>query len=184
MQANTKDWAEWLKLETFDDPELIAMVNSIARFGRAFKTGLPARWLSLLGVSGVGKSKSAKKLFSFMAARMDWKNCSYIHRSIYWPAFVGKLKSDQNFSELSDLAIWPVLLLDDIGAERDTSGFSTEQLNMLLGQRVGKWTIITGNLTLAQLAKCDTRIADRIIREPGNELVEVNTKSYGLRINK
>ena len=75
---------------------------------------------------------------------------------------------------------WPVLFLDDIGAERDTTGFASEQLNTLIGARSDRWTILTSNLSLENLGSIDPRIADRIIRRP-NIFVEVNTKSHSLR---
>jgi DNA replication protein DnaC len=85
------------------------------------------------------------------------------------------------FLEAQEMAEkWPVLFLDDIGAERDTTGFAAEQLNTLLGRRVGKWTILTSNLALDGIAGIDPRIADRIIRQP-NLYLEVETLSYSLR---
>lgn len=76
---------------------------------------------------------------------------------------------------------WPLLVVDDIGAERDTTGFAAEKLNTLLGARVGKWTVITSNLYLEQLGGIDPRISDRIIREPGNQYIELTTTSYAVR---
>jgi DNA replication protein DnaC len=75
---------------------------------------------------------------------------------------------------------WPVLFLDDIGAERDSTGFASENLNTLIGCRANRWTIITSNLMLEQLAAIDPRISDRMIRKP-NIVVEVNTVSHSLR---
>lgn len=100
---------------------------------------------------------------------------------IYWPSFVSDLRSGIAYERLADMLKWPVLYLDDIGAERDPNGFSAEQLNLVMGRRVGKWTILTSNLSIAQLAAIDPRIGDRIIREPGNHYVEIDTVSYGLR---
>jgi DNA replication protein DnaC len=75
---------------------------------------------------------------------------------------------------------WPALFLDDICAERDTTGFTSEQLNTLLGCRENKWTVITSNKLLHQIAELEPRLADRIIRAP-NIFIEVNTKSHALR---
>lgn len=105
----------------------------------------------------------------------------FCHSPIFWPQFVSELRSGDAYAKLRDMARWPVLFVDDIGAERDTTGFAAEQLNTLLGSRVGKWTIITSNLNLEQLAGIDPRISDRIIREPGNEYIELTTKSYAVR---
>lgn len=70
--------------------------------------------------------------------------------------------------------------LDDNGAERDTTGFASEQLNTLLGCRADKWTILTSNLSLSQLGDIDPRIADRMIRSP-NIIVQLSTISHSLR---
>lgn len=80
-----------------------------------------------------------------------------------------------------ELAAWPILFLDDIGAERDKTGFSSEQLCALLGQRAKKWTILTSNLSLENLGEVDPRISDRVIRENGNEYVDIDVVSYAIR---
>lgn len=104
--------------------------------------------------------------------------------SVYWPAMIRDLRAGERYNELREMSSWPVLMLDDIGAERDTTGFAAEQLNTLLGCRVGKWTILTSNLNLEQLGAIDPRIPDRIIREPGNEFIEVDTISHGVDLIK
>lgn len=178
---STKVWAEWLKLETFGDPEIEALVNRCAQFCLSFKSDSSPCWLSLLGKTGAGKTHCATRIWNWMAARSDWHRMHFIHQPIYWPKMVADLKQSQAYEMLSEMAVWPVLFLDDIGAERDVSGFAAEQLNTLLGQRIGKWTIITSNLSIAQLAKIDPRIADRIIRERGNQFIEINAVSYAVR---
>ena len=100
---------------------------------------------------------------------------------MFWPAFVSDLRAGASYNRLTDMRTWPLLVLDDIGAERDVHGFAAEQLNMLLGCRTGRWTIITSNLDLGGLAAIDRRIADRIVREPGNLYLVLETKSYALR---
>jgi hypothetical protein len=53
---------------------------------------------------------------------------------------------------------------------------------MLLGMRVGKWTVITSNLLLKALSKVDDRIASRMFRERGNLVIEIQaTKDFGER---
>jgi DNA replication protein DnaC len=85
-------------------------------------------------------------------------------------------------ANLLDMGSWPLLVIDDIGAERDQTGFASEKLNMLLGMRVGKWTVITSNLLLKALSKVDDRIASRMFRERGNLVIEIQaTKDFGER---
>lgn len=161
------------------------MVDGCGRFMKAFKDGEKPRWISLLGEVGTGKTHCANRMWGRMERKYEWHNFRYFHEKIYWPAMVQDLRSaeqgDGNWQRFIEMRSWPVLFLDDIGAERDNTGFASEQLNTILGCRVGKWTIITSNLLLDQLAKIDPRIADRIIREPGNEFVELNCESYGLK---
>lgn len=116
-----------------------------------------------------------------MADRFNWHNFEFIQAPVYWPALIRDLRGGERYAELREMSDWPVLFLDDIGAERDSTGFAAEQLNTLLGCRVHKWTILTSNLMLHQLAAIDPRISDRIIREPGNQFVELTTTSYALR---
>ena len=75
---------------------------------------------------------------------------------------------------------WPYLFLDDVGAERDTTGFASEQLCTLLGTREGKWTMITSNLSVAEFASLDTRIASRMFRG-GSKAIEIDAKDYSTR---
>jgi len=164
------------------------MVEKIARFVRSYRDKQKPCWLSLLGSCGVGKTHCAQRVYQRLyngtrnlSPYSVFEGPKYIERPVYWPALVADLRSGQRYEEMADMRDWPVLLLDDIGAERDTTGFAAEQLNTLLGSRVRKWTIITSNLRLEQLAAIDQRIADRIVREPGNQFIEVETVSYAFR---
>lgn len=183
MPISTKIWAEWLKLKTKDDPQLESLVDTCAEFAIAFRDGLPPRWISILGNTNNGKTHCGRRLWNHLSARVDWHNAQFNHHEIYWPKFVSELRAGDVFDKYRDLMNWPVLFLDDIGAERDTTGFASEQLNTLIGCRADKWTILTSNLFLEQLAKIDPRIADRIIRQP-NHFIEVNTVSHAIESRK
>lgn len=162
------------------DPALASMVNLCADWALALKASETPRWITLMGKSGTGKTHCALRLWRLAKSMMSFNQTGFVAEKIYWPAFVADLRSGTAFEHLQDLMIWPVLLLDDVGAERDTTGFASEQLNMLLGRREGKWTILTSNLSLEGIGKIDPRIADRIIRKP-NLFVQVETKSYSLK---
>lgn len=177
---NIADWEKWLGLETLGDAALVGMVNTCADWALALKGNQAPRWVTLLGKSGTGKTHCATRLWRLGKKSLSFNRTGFVAQKIYWPSFVSELRAGTAFEHLQDLMIWPVLLLDDIGAERDTTGFASEQLNMLLGRREGKWTILTSNLSLENLGQIDPRIADRIIRKP-NLFVEVDTKSYSLR---
>ena len=75
---------------------------------------------------------------------------------------------------------WPVLFLDDIGAERDPSGFAAEELNTLLGCRVDKWTLITSNKDAEGLRAIDGRILSRMIRDE-NVCISINCPDFATR---
>ena len=66
-----------------------------------------------------------------------------------------------SYAEKADL-----LFVDDIGAEKDTTGFVKGKLCELLSRRLGKWTLLTSNLTLTDMGEnYDNRISSRIIRD-------------------
>jgi len=180
--VNTKVWADWLNLDTHDDAELVALVGGCARYLMAFKDGLKPRWISILGNSGTGKTHCARRIWDYSRRRNSeqWSKTEFVADEAYWPAFVSELRAGMGYEQLRDMQRWPVLFLDDICAERDTTGFASEQLNTLLGCREGKWTILTSNLSLGQIGKIDPRMADRMIRHP-NILIDVNTQSHALR---
>lgn len=160
------------------------MIEACARFCLRTKTTYRPSWLTLLGKTGTGKTHCAEQVWKKRHVHFNWRKTEWCPSKIYWPEFVALLRSGEAYERIRDMANWPMLFLDDICAERDTTGFASEQLCALLGQRAGRWTIITSNKTLQQIADLDVRLADRLVREPGNELVEVISQSYFLRKKK
>jgi DNA replication protein DnaC len=177
---NVQKWATWLNLKTYDDNALIKAVLQCRDFAKAFTVRDHPRWITFLGVTGTGKTHMARRLWDSQSSRVKWHNTKFIQHEVYWPKLVSELRSGNAFEKVRDMMSWPVLFLDDICAERDTTGFTSEQLNMLLGCRENKWTIITSNKLLGQIAELEPRIADRMIRNP-NILVELKTISHSLR---
>ena len=177
---NTRAWGTWLKCDEETHDDLAPAIDAAGRWVEAFRANAAPRWLTLTGKTGTGKTHIARRVFKWARDRVDLSGTAYCVSVTYWPRFVAELKAGEAFAVMRDMATWPVLFLDDIGAERDTSGFTTEQLNTLLGQRVDRWTILTSNLLLPQLAAAEPRIADRIIRRP-NLRAELNCTSYARR---
>jgi DNA replication protein DnaC len=177
--------AKWLHLETFSDPEIEELARKCWRFARSLTDGQPPSWLALIGKSGTGKTHCAQRLWETLHGRLRWDHAQYVEQIIYWPKFIEELRESVRegvgIGRLLDIGRWPLVVLDDIEAAYDPSGFASKNLNMLLGMRVGKWTIITSNLDLAGLSKIDDRIASRLVREPGNLVIEMTTKDYGVR---
>lgn len=98
----------------------------------------------------------------------------------YWPGRAEQLQNNES-GEYYHMKNVKFLVLDDIGAIADRSGFVTSKLGILLGQRENLWTIITANLGPAEIAKnLDTRIASRMSRGR-NVLVQCNTTPFALR---
>jgi DNA replication protein DnaC len=186
-------WAKWLGLRTFNDPQLEQLVTICTAFAKGIRDGLPGSalfaarpfWLSLLGRSGTGKTHCAHRLWTLRDKLDGWDRTKFTRKFIYWPEFVeemrDRVRDGLGLNNLIDMGNWPLLVIDDIGAENDKTGFASEKLNMLLGMRVGKWTVLTSNLNLAGLSKVDDRISSRIVREPGNLFIELTTQDYGVR---
>lgn len=181
---NTQAWEKWFNFQTFADPQLERLVDLGRQFASAVRDVRKPFWFTIVGKSGCGKTHIAKRL-SGLGQRFDWSHTRYATHIIYWPEFIEELRERVRLTlgmeKFHDVANWPFLVLDDIGAERDPSGFAVDKLNTLLNIRVGRWTVITSNLNLEGLSKLDDRIASRIVREPGNLWIEMDTLDYGLR---
>jgi DNA replication protein DnaC len=96
-----------------------------------------------------------------------------------WLSFLKKLRGGDYF-EVDDVADTNLLLVDDIGTSSDTA-FSLEQLYTILERRNRKWTVLTSNLSLREIAeRMDTRIASRMIRDE-NVAVNVSVTDYAIR---
>ncbi len=175
-----KKFAEWLKFSTFSDPELEKVVVACLEWAEAYKQKSAPRWISLLGVSGTGKTHCARRLWEWSSARADWAAAEFQAMAIYWPGFVQSLRAGNAFRMRDDMKRWPVLFLDDIGAERDPTGFAAEELNTLLGYRTDRWTIITSNKDALALKAIDGRISSRLIRGK-NISVGIKTTDFAER---
>ena len=173
-------FADWLCFRTFGDAELEKVVSACHEWAQAFKKGTAPRWLSLIGPSGTGKTHCAKRLWRWTSGKADWSRFDYLPHAIYWPDFVQRLKGGNHYELRHEMKRWPVLFLDDVGAERDPSGFAAEELNTLLGCRTDRWTLLTSNLDFEALKRVDGRIASRLIRGQ-NICVQVNARDFSTR---
>ena len=156
------------------------MAEACQHWASAFKANEPARWLSLIGTSGTGKTHCCKALWQYAKEKSDWSKFDYFPKVIYWPDFVHQLRATNAFEMRNEMKRWPVLFLDDVGSERDPSGFAAEELHTLLGCRMDRWTLITSNKDLDGLNSVDARIASRLIRGK-NVCVSVTGQDFSTR---
>ena len=177
---DAQKYSEWLKFKTCGDKELEKAALAAGRWALWLKCGQQPCWLSLVGRSGTGKTHIVTRLFNWAIERMDTHTMLWTPHVVYWPRFVQQLRSGDAFKKRDDMLRWPVLCLDDVGSERDKTGFASEELMTLLGCRVGRWTLLTSNLDLDGIGAIDERIADRMIRVP-NVCCEINTVSFAVR---
>jgi DNA replication protein DnaC len=184
---NIKEWAEWFKFNTFGDPQLLNMVEKAARFVKAVRAGDPPYWLTLAGPSGAGKTFIAKRIYrhiqdirKFSTKVVDGE-FSYPTEWMYWPKVAQDLQQQIESDDVYHAPHFQFLALDEVGGIRDASGYVSNRLAVMLGQRMDKWTIITSNLFVEQIGeRLDTRIASRLIRDR-NQVVEVDVMDYALR---
>lgn len=136
------------------------------------------RWLAFVGDSGTGKTFLCNLIREFAPAHFknhpSFKLAGYC---VKWSNLISDMR-DGDFSIHDEP--WPLLMIDDIGASTDTE-FAAAQLSRLLNERMGKWTMLTSNLNLEDIAnKIDVRITSRLVRGK-NVCVDVSTMDFALR---
>lgn len=107
-------------------------------------------------------------LTHFSAVLLDWRKVSDGFKDGKW-GYVDVMEEPE------------LLVLDDVGADYDPRKISTSKLDQVLRTRIGKWTVLTCNMSLEQIAdQLDARIASWLIRD-GNTVVEIETTPFHLR---
>ena len=114
------------------------------------------RWLTITGPSGVGKTMMGK------IVKNRYKKAKFVT----WPRLMGRCVDERDWGYVKGLELYGTLIIDDVGAE--SAGLlksSKGSLANLLYAREGKWTVITSNLSLAEIGDTyDVRISDRMLR--------------------
>lgn len=178
-------WARYFdEFKPCKDMALMTPLRAAAEFGRdmADKRTAP-RWLSLVGNSGTGKTHLAKGIWRAWEDKGQFymKRGAELVKHGLFKKF-SKLCNEMRggaFSAFQSCADADFLVLDDLGSEYSTE-FSQRQLASMLDQRLGKWTVITSNLSMKDISDIDVRIADRMIRGD-NEVIELDCVSYSMR---
>lgn len=182
------------RFETFNEPVLMDMLQAAQKFVDELAGACSddsayvgrGRWLTLLGNSGTGKTFLAKQIHAAWKYDIgvfvpDHGVAQTRDSAFYsWPKTLEQFR-DGDFYRQRRAEELDLVVLDEIGADHDRTGFGRDQLFKFLNRRVGKWTVITGNMTLGSISShLDERIASRIIRDE-NRWVEVDTEDYYAR---
>lgn len=147
--------------------------------------------MTLTGVCGCGKTKIARIAFDAAAECNPGNAAVWLqptaeysdrHRrpqSVWMTAteFAQRLR-DGEYDLPERLAVDYLVAIDDVGASRDTTAFIAEALYRLANVRLGKWTIFTSNLSLAEIGKqIDQRVSSRMIRD-ANVAIRIKAGDY------
>lgn len=159
-------------------------------------------WLSFTGKTGTGKTHLAKAVFRWAQAncrppvagldtgtctvdipgkaKYPWEKWNSAKGYIDWRKLCARLR-EGGWDELNWLEDAWFVVLDDIGVEYDPNGLLASALDRIINGRLGKWTVITCNYSLAQIAdRFDVRIASRMQRD-GSKVLEIDAMDYALR---
>ncbi len=136
-----------------DDKNRLEIIKKIKEFYDNYKNGVASKGIYLSGNFGSGKSYLIAALFNELA-KLNYKSAI-----IYFPDFLRKLKlgfgySGEEYQELFDnIKKVPLLLIDDIGAEKLTDWARDEILGSMLQYRMDFKlpTFFTSNLNLKEL---------------------------------
>lgn len=167
------------------------MLSASDNFCRDLAANQNARWMTFLGKAGTGKTHLAKRISRYFRCNLEGQLIpgqnleEKQHRMRGGFVSFRRLANDLRNGDttiLRDLSDDWFLALDDIGAEyKSKSDFITSKLDELLDSRLGKWTVITANLSLAEIGEyMDVRIASRILRG-GSEVIDVDVPDFNLR---
>jgi DNA replication protein DnaC len=119
-------------------------------------TGKSPRWISALGQTGTGKTEWAKRVKSAASRNMT-------AQMFHWSNVCDDYLAKRDYGVLDYMANLDFLVIDEIGL-KDWK-HANRDLSALLNKRLGRWTVITSNLTQAELADIDARIASRLVRD-------------------
>lgn len=164
---------------------LDAFISVAEVFGRRRKAD--PHWISFIGASETGKTHLARALFKAWnkwGRLVDHPSGATTSRSgafVQWGEACDDFRTG-NWTRVTSLCELDFLVLDDIGTEHDPSGCCKAALTRILDARLGKWTVITSNLSSAEIGDAiDYRIMSRMSRGL-NRVVEAKHQNWSLRV--
>ena len=191
-EARLREFAEAVEFKTCRDPELLKLLRGTSEFWGSVVRQEEPRWLVMVGETGVGKTHLARKLAGYadklcrlhnqgdrnLGPRQDGR--SYNSRFFSWPKVsAGFYRGD--YEVVRDIRDEWFAVIDDIGSTRaKMDDLVIDQLFQILDGRHDKWTVITTNKSIKELALLDRRISDRLIRRK-SQVVICETVSYSMR---
>lgn len=191
LASDAADAPRWYpSIDTDGDPTgtVLAAANHAAEIVAEMAAGLTPRWLTIAGKQGNGKTMLARQIFE-QSQRINpgrsgiWygprrrPGCVWLDEVLFAKA----IATDAYLPEY--LADDYLVVLDDLGSAREQWDRVADALFRLANARLGKWTIWTTNLTHAEIAAKEPRVASRIIRD-GNKAVRITAPDYALRTRK
>ena len=142
------------------------MGDACVDFIRAIRSGQSPHWLTFWGAPGTGKSHLAREVHSRFPGRSSWLD---------WVKICRRFQCHESYAgRIARAAEADILIIDDIGAEHQTAG-TVSLLHGLLQERLGKWTVITSNLSPDRWEAVDARISSRLIRGANRHVCCVTT---------
>jgi DNA replication protein DnaC len=196
--SNTRVWAKFQDFQTLNDPQLERMKFEAASFIDDLFQNRTPRWLSFLGSTGSGKTMVAKLIWRLFAdhrhTQINWplsmttegtaKPQIFRWRGgfINWGKAVNNRMLQGDYAFLEDLREYNFFAIDDLLSEYEKHrSLSASKLYDVLESRLGKWTVLTANVSLSQIGELlDPRIASRMIRN-NSVVVDVDLPDWNLR---
>jgi DNA replication protein DnaC len=192
-------WGKFEDFQTLNDHQLERMKNEAVGFIDDLFNNRNPRWLTLLGPAGIGKTMLAKRIWHLFRdhrhGAIDWERSKETEKKgckgrvirwrggfLNWGSAVNDRMLQGDFDFLRDVAQHDFFALDDLISEYEKHReLSASKLYYVLERRLGKWTVLTANVTVEQMGDLlDPRISSRLIRG-GSVVVDVDTEDYNLR---
>jgi DNA replication protein DnaC len=140
------------------------------------KAGRSPYWLTLSGPNGCGKTHLAR----WLSRRFESVLGTTLVPQVWTLAEVKRAYLGGGWGLMGELAKSPWLVLDEVGAEKGNDAFR-EAVIELLNARLGKWTVITTNLSEREIEAAFTaRVTSRLVRA-GNVHLRVDAPDFSTR---